>query len=290
MNNALPIPRFLVIGGMKCATTTMHQDLTGHPRVFCGKKELNALTFGGSKLHNLGTTEEIYARNYRDADPKMILGDVSTTYTMLPDYEGVAEKARSLLGEQLKIVYVVRHPVKRTVSHHQHMANQPHENKMGPDINQEIRNRPALIDYSCYHKQLLPWVNAFGRANIRIVKFERYVKNRNQVANELFEFLGLDSHNIKADDAGANRSGDVLVAGGMVRRFYDTNFFKSIVQPLTPNFLRTAGRSLMLKKSELAKIPPSSATINFIADSVSEDLELFYQLVEKDAFKWDLLA
>ena len=103
-------PDFLVIGGMKCASTTMHEDLSMHPMIECGKKELNALL-----KTDLAEIAAIYSGNFRGAETEKLLGDVSADYSTLPTNPGVAERALKVAPD-LKIVYIVRDPVWRALS------------------------------------------------------------------------------------------------------------------------------------------------------------------------------
>lgn len=277
------VPDFLVIGGMKCATTTLHHDLSQHPKIECGKKELNALTLASSG----GNIESIYEQNYRKAPLDATLGDVSTTYSMLPQHPGVAEKARSIAGDGLKIIYVVREPIKRTLSHHQHMMNQA-ENQLGPDINLEIKRTPALIEFSRYDMQIEPWVTQFGLDNVCIVRFEDYVKDRARTLSSLFRFLSVGDHDLVIEDEGENRTGTARVAGPWLSRIYRSSTFQKIAKPLSPEFLRTAMRRLLLRKTKHATIAPTLETIDLIVDGIRDDQARFTKRFGWTEPLWDL--
>ncbi len=271
---------------MKCATTTLHQDLVKHPDIFCGVKELNALTHRSVDKQSQAT--EIYKHNFRKADSKQILGDVSTHYSMLPDYPGVADVAAELLGSDLKIIYLVREPIRRCLSHHQHMMNESTDQKMGPDVNFEIRNNPAPIAYSRYAMQLEPWVEKFGIDQIKVVKFEEYVADRVDVVAEIFDFLDVNPVEIEADPAGANRGHSRLVAGKLMTSLWHSKVFQRILKPVSPSFVRTAARSVLLKKATQASIPPTADTIDLIFESVRQDAEKLQQMTGRSKPYWDL--
>ena len=264
---------------MKSATTTLHQDLVKHPDIFCGKKELNALT--------MGDAQENYRLNYRDAKNHQLLGDVSATYTMLPDFPGVPAKAKSLLGPEIKIVYLVREPVSRALSHHQHMMNDVTAAKMGPDVNTEIRKHPAPINYSRYAHQLQPWIDLFGKQNIYVIKFEEYISDRDQVLKDLFGFLGVQAREIEIESAGANRGNQKRVAGKFIYRLYHTKLFQRIIKPFSPAVLRSALRNVLLRKSKVTSIPPTLETIDFIVESVQDDVRKLHTLLEWSEPAWD---
>jgi hypothetical protein len=279
------VPDFLVIGAMKCATTTMHQDLVKHPEIFCGTKELNALT---DEPNRKQSGEELYRHNYRDAEAHQLLGDISTHYSMLPHHDGVAEIAAKTIGPDLKIIYLVREPIARSLSHHQHMMNESSDEKMSPDVNFEIRNNPAPIAYSQYAMQLDPWIAVFGIDQIKVVKFEEYVSNRAATIAGVFEFLELKPYSIEIDGAGANRGHDRRVAGKFMRRIWQTKTFQRILKPLSPNFVRSIGRKILLKKASQAVVAPTVSTIDFIYENVKEDADRLKRLTGRSEPFWDL--
>ena len=281
------LPHFIVIGAMKCATTTLHHDLDQHPGIYCGRKELNALTLAG----NFETdSHQVYANNFKGAGEGDLRGEVSTTYTQLPDWPGVVEKASELIGPELKIIYIVRNPVERTLRHHQHMMNWHGEGKMGPDINVEIGKHQSLIDYSCYAKQLTPWLAKFGREHVLVVRFEDFIGDRQATLNAIFDFLGVEHFEIKVHEGGLNRGHDRRVAGKHVLRLYESKLFQRILKPLSPSFLRSALRLVLLRKSQVNEAMPTAETIDQIIDGVEKDLLRFYEMIGEASPMWDLDA
>jgi len=264
---------------MKSATTTLHQDLVKHPGIFCGKKELNALT--------IGNAEATYQLNYGDAEQHHLLGDVSATYTMQPDFPDIPAKAKSMLGPDTKIIYLVREPVSRTLSHHQHMMNDATEAKMGPDVNSEIRKHSAPIGYSRYAQQLQPWVDQFGKQNIYVIKFEDYISDRNTVLKNLFDYLGVEAREIEIESAGANRGHEKRVAGKFIYRLYHTKLFQRIIKPFSPELLRSTLRNVLLRKSKVRSIPPTLETIDFIIESVQDDVNQLHTMLDWSQPAWD---
>ena len=275
-------PDFLVIGGMKCASTTMHHDLSCHPQVDCGKKELSAL-----KLSTTQAALDAYVSNFRTAAEDQLLGEVSTAYSMLPDSAGIAGKAREI-NPDMKIIYIVRDPLKRTISHHQHMINWSGEGQMDPDINIAIEHHPELIDYSRYSMQLQPWIESFGLGNILVLRFEDYVSQRNAVANQVFRFLKLDEFELPLLDSGLNRGETRRYAGRFVLQLYRTSLFRNFVQPLAPAAVKRALRKLLLRKATTTRIAPSEQTVDRILAGVGDDARELQTLLDRDQPLWNL--
>ena len=253
-----------------------------HPMIECGKKELNALL-----KTDLAEIAAIYSENFRDAQPQQLLGDVSADYSTLPTNPGVAERALKIAAD-LKIVYIVRDPVRRALSHHKHMVNWSGEGRMPQDINVAIENHPELMSYSCYAMQLQPWIEAFGLENILVVKFEDYIDDRTAVANRVCRFLGLPETELELSEAGANRGESRRYAGKMVFQLYQSNIFKKVLQPATPNFLKLALRKLLLRKNQQPKIAPTRESLDKIVAGVSVDVSKFETLLGFKDPLWNL--
>src|SRR5688500_4466677 len=107
-------PNLIVIGGLKCGTTSLHHYLNLHPQIAMSRpKELN---FFVEELNwELGT--DWYTSHFDPAAD--VRGETSPHYTNRPRFEGVAERiAESAPGARL--IYMVRDPIKRLLSHYVH--------------------------------------------------------------------------------------------------------------------------------------------------------------------------
>lgn len=179
------LPDFLVIGAMKCGTTTLHHDLSAVSGIFMPlEKEPECLCWDAVLLP---AGRESYARHYWRSRDDQLCGDASTAYSKLPEHQGVPQRAEKLLGSSAKIVYLMRDPIERLLSQHRHEHG---AGLMGPDVNKAVNECPRLVSYSCYRMQLEPWMATFGRENIRVETFERFVAERETVLKELLQFLG----------------------------------------------------------------------------------------------------
>jgi len=229
-----------------------------HPMIECGKKELNALL-----KTDLAEIAAIYSGNFRGAETEQLLGDVSADYSTLPTNPGVAERALKVAPD-LKIVYIVRDPVWRALSHHKHMVNWSGAGRMPQDVNVAVENHPELMSYSCYAMQLQPWIEAFGLENILVVKFEDYVGDRTVVASRVCRFLGLPETELVLSEAGANRGESRRYAGKMV--------------------------FLLLRKNQQPTTPPTRASLEKIVAGVSADIAKFETLLGFKEPLWNLEA
>lgn len=110
-------PTFLVIGAMKAGTTSLHRYLAAHPDIFMSEtKELDF--FVESKTWPLGW--EWYCGQFEPGRRMTARGEASTNYTKHPTFPGVPERIATRLPD-VRLVYLLRDPVERIVSHVLHM-------------------------------------------------------------------------------------------------------------------------------------------------------------------------
>jgi hypothetical protein len=128
------LPDLVVIGAMKCGTTSLHSYLDAHPDVGMSEpKELNFF-FGPDAGHGRGETWTLgnwhrgsgwYAAQF---DPACaVRGESSPGYTSPSHPESAARMAAVV--PQARLVYAVRDPVRRAVSQYGHHRRQGTERR-----------------------------------------------------------------------------------------------------------------------------------------------------------------
>ena len=279
------LPDFLIVGGMKCGTTSLFFDLSTNPAIFTpDDKEPHALA-DDAVFTEAGQAG--YARLFRDARDDQICGEASTGYTKLPDIAGVPDRARRVLGEP-RILYLVREPVSRVISHHYWALT---VGAVDADIDRAVRESQMLIDYSLYAMQIRPWLEAFGEDRVRIVRFESYVADRPRTVAELSRFLGVEPHTegIRVDRI-HNVGGERRRPGGLAWRFSRRGLYRSWIRPWLPSAMRDRLRRLGMPGSPPRPAPPSPATVEHILAKVADDSAALAELMRHRGPLWDLDA
>jgi hypothetical protein len=178
-------PHFVIIGAMKCATSTLHDQLAGLRGVFMtDPKEPNF--FSDEPVWERG--EAWYASLFECATPGDICGESSTHYTKLPTHPHAAERLWRY-APYARIVYVMRDPIDRLVSHYIHAWSR---RELSVPIDEAVETNPELIDYSRYAMQLEPWIERFGVANVLPVFFERLTARPQPEFERICRFIGYD--------------------------------------------------------------------------------------------------
>ncbi len=128
-----------------------------------------------------------YASHFNDRAP--VRGESSPHYTSRPRFEGVTERMRSVLGE-VRLVYMVRDPIDRMLSHYLHNVGGGYEHRALPDALGDRRS--AYVNRSLYSFQLEPYLEQFGSERIEVVAREELKGERPATMRRLFTFLGVD--------------------------------------------------------------------------------------------------
>ncbi|MGI9021202.1 MAG: sulfotransferase family protein [Solirubrobacterales bacterium] len=178
------LPNLVVIGGLKCGTTSLHHYLNLHPAIAMSRpKELN---FFVEEL-NWGLGPGWYGSHFDPA--ATVRGETSPHYTNRPRLEGVAARLRELIPDA-GVIYMVRDPIDRMLSHYLHNVGGGYEQR---SLDEAFgRWDTAYVDRSRYAFQLEPYLEAFGPERIQVISREELRDDRVRVMRGLFEFLGVD--------------------------------------------------------------------------------------------------
>jgi hypothetical protein len=180
------LPNLIVIGGLKCGTTSLHHYLSLHPEVSMSRpKELN---FFVAELNwDLGA--DWYASHFEREAP--VRGESSPHYTNLPRFEGVAERMKSVIPGA-RIVYMVRDPIDRMLSHYVHNTGAGYESR---GLEEALGDpESSYLSRSRYAMQVEPYLEAFGAERVAFVSREELRDERAATMRRMFELAGVDAN------------------------------------------------------------------------------------------------
>jgi hypothetical protein len=179
------LPNLVVIGGLKCGTTSLHHYLNLHPQIAMSRpKELN---FFVAEL-NWDLGRDWYSRHFDPA--AAVRGESSPHYTNLPRFTGVAERMRAVLGEAARLAYLVRDPVDRMLSHYLHNLGGGYETRALVDALADPES--AYVARSRYAMQLEPYLREFGAERITVISREELRDDRTGTMRRIFRHCGVD--------------------------------------------------------------------------------------------------
>src|SRR6185437_9238816 len=113
------IPRFvLIIGAMKSGTTTLYSYLKTHPQIATGpNKEPGFFAFEEKWALGFEWYESQF--NFERQIHACAL-EATTDYTKYPFCKEVVNRLKASAPRQFKLIYIMRHPLRRIESHARH--------------------------------------------------------------------------------------------------------------------------------------------------------------------------
>ena len=189
----IPQDRYaLIIGAMKCATTSLFSYLAEHPAIAPAKiKEPEFFSRNQGHQAKLARYEDLWDF---DLDLHCYAMEASTGYSKW-DERGAAERIHAY-GLRPKLVYVVRDPFARIESHYNFMLQNPAWTRGITDEN--------LVQTSNYYLYVADYARVFGRENLMILDYEALSSDPHGTVNRVCGFLGLAPVALIADPSARN--------------------------------------------------------------------------------------
>ncbi len=200
----LRLPNFIIGGGMKCGTTSLHWILNQHPQIFIPDDEPHFFTIDDIEQNpefflknkqewpcwnfdrNFQRYLPWYANFFHQAQENQLIGEDCVSYlssTKAP------ERIAKLLPD-VKLIFILRDPVARTYSQYWHWVK---TNRAIYSFEDTLQFSPGhLIQRSFYREHLETYLRFFSREQIKIIVFEAFVSNVQNTVNEVCDFLGLE--------------------------------------------------------------------------------------------------
>jgi len=255
----------MIIGAMKCATSTLHTQLMKQPGIF----------MTDLKEPNFFSNDEEYAKGidwywslFEGSAEFRWRGESSTHYTKLPTYPKTIERIQQHCPD-VKFIYVIRHPIDRLVSQYIHEWSQ---RVISVEINQAITQHPELIDYSRYGMQLQPYFEAFGKDRILPIFFESLLQSPQQELERVCQFLGYPQQPEWHFIVGAqNASNERLITSQWRDLLVETPGLRELRQWLIPKSVRNWVRSFWTMKQRPELTPEN---IQALQEIFNQDLAI----------------
>jgi hypothetical protein len=269
---------FMIIGAMKCGTSSLAHMLALHPDI-CFSKPKEPQFF--SDHHDWRYRLDQYHSHFTKS--AKLYGEGSTNYTKYPSFRWNIWDDIYEYNRNMKFIYVVRDPVERIISHYSHL----YEMGLTDDpIDLAIQRVPELINTSRYYTQISPYIRKFGREQVHIVIFEQMIKQPASILNEIFQFLELDTPDLSNIDLSQFHHNKSYQG---TRRHYKYKKYKNRLsyKVLARVFPGLAARLLDNSKRHLKQKPKLSAQSAELAlNLVEADILMLQSLLDVDLSSW----
>lgn len=174
-------PTIIGIGAQKCASSWLHAVAGSHPEIGTSDpKEVDFFSYyfdRGYRWYEGHFPETKEAKAYFESSP---------SYFHDPRAPARAQAYRP----ELKVLALLRDPVKRAFSNHTHEIIKGHIPSCPFETG--LANNPAYVEQGLYATHLQRWFHTFPAAQIRVMFAEEIAADAGGSARAVFEFLGVD--------------------------------------------------------------------------------------------------
>ena len=284
MSCSANLPNLIVIGAMKCGTTSLHHYLNLHPEIFMSsEKELHF--FVAEKNWQRGI--EWYKSRF--TSQTKIRGETSPSYTARHKWQGVASRIYSTIPEA-KLIYVIRNPLERIISHYLHRKLSGVENRSIQEVLANCdRPNDNYIARSKYYWQLEQYLNYFSPQQILVLTLEELSSRPQETFKQIFRFLDVDdSFEVPQTNKKLHQSENKIQKNSWGFWLSQMPLINRVNQ--LPHEMRWKVEKLLFGSfSQKVEKPELDLELNRkIIDLLQEDLECLKVYTKRNFFEWDL--
>lgn len=212
-------PTFVIGGGQRCGTTWLYHLLDKHPQIYLAKPVHPEPKFFISES-SPGRDMDWYLNTwFSDVQDELAVGEKSTAYL---DNAEAAQRMKHLLPD-LKVLFILRHPVDRAISNYRfskqngleseslQYALDHEQQRLKQPIPDGVSSHPqAYLTRSHYARYIERYLGCFDRSQVMVVIKECLQDEPKVTLDTVCRFLGVDPfqpegigqvHNITAQDS-----------------------------------------------------------------------------------------
>lgn len=272
-------PNFLVIGAMKCGTTSLCSMLGLHPEIFmCSPKD--TCFFSNDDMYKRGWAW--YESLFQGAASKRAKGEGTDNYTKQLLYpKAIPRIAKNLPNARL--IYITRHPLVQIRSAWMHCRVHGYDNL---PFAKGVKEHKSYLDTVNYLKQVDAYREYFPDEQILVLFLEDLEVDPDTVLKKCFQFLRVGDDVEIADkeprNLFTNRYGDRMLLSLIRRLPYSQSLFK-----VTPRFVYHMMQPLL--KWRMTRRPKWDDDLRkWVIDQLSESIQCFLEQYGKPKNFWAL--
>ncbi|MEQ8478572.1 MAG: sulfotransferase domain-containing protein [Fulvivirga sp.] len=281
---------FVVVGAQKAGTTSLYKILRKHQDIYLPEEK----EFHFFDKNPYPQTSQIvsYFERFSEAKKQSIKGEITPDYLF---YGYVPENIKKFLGDDIKIIAILRNPAKRAYSQfnfHRMKGVERTTDFMEIIKEEQINNNvlqydkwyspPYYLSRGMYYNQVSRFINCFGKEKVHVIIFEKlFGENYNEELEKLLNFIGVNTEfkqeTMHEHPTKLNKS-DTLFTLLRMGRWVKNVIGEPIYQKLRVHTL-----------DKIQKKPPSLSKENekeIIYEYFLNDIKKLEDLVEKDLKIW----
>lgn len=279
------LPNLIIIGAMKCGTTSLHFYLSLHPEIQMSKsKELDYF----AERYNWHKGLAWYESHFLEHPEKRVYGESSPNYTNYSLSPEVPDRMHALVPNA-KLIYLVRDPIERMQAQYIHKFSEGTETRNINEALFDIHTKPYL-QRSLYYSQLERFLAFYPLSQILVVAAEDLKSNRQNTLRKIFEFLEVDAsfysqlYTVERHKSFGKRCKNELgekIAGSIVGKSLEKLPSNSATRVFNDLFYFPFSQPI-------AKPAMSAELTNFLKDSLRDDINKLRSLTGQQFEDWSV--
>lgn len=174
-------PFLLFMGPQRSGTTWIDRYLRAHGAI-CMPSAVKEIFFFNQHFEK---GFDFYKSHFKPSAQHKILSEVSTTAFHEPE---APSRVKDILGDGVRLVCPLRHPVERSYSLYQHHLR---HGRVTGSLQEACEQKPQILESSRYAKHVENWLQHFSRDQMSFLFQETLSENPEQFARSLCEASGI---------------------------------------------------------------------------------------------------
>lgn len=272
------LPKFLVIGAMKCGTTSMCHYLSQTNDVYV-PEEKDIYFFSDNQLYSRGV--EWYESRFSANPSKPVVGEGTDDYSKVWAHPEVAARIKKHLPD-CKLIYIVRHPLRQIESAYKHrVANSIERLPFNLAITDSDFDYIATADYL---RCISPFRELFDDNQIRIVFNEDLNADVEAEVVSILSYIGCDSDVSMVNFERMNTADGKFYDGKLATVFRSSALLTRLAQSL-PYSLKSNTKKIVTTRKP-PEIVWEQATKELVIDRLLISTREFLKLYSKPEEFW----
>ncbi|MBO9409725.1 sulfotransferase [Shimia sp. R9_1] len=211
------LPDFIIGGAPKCGTTSLHFILGQNPEIGIPDQEIHYFDADDPITHPDFLTENEnglkwfdpsqenapnlswYTSCFSEFQTHQLVGEDSTTYL----FSAVAARRIKRLLPDVKLVFLLRNPVKRAYSQYWHLIC---SGRLTCGFEKAISAHSSIILGSTYAPHLAEYFRVFGHDNVHVALFEDFLSDKQSYLDGVTAHIGASNMDVETLKTWFNRT------------------------------------------------------------------------------------
>jgi ABC-type antimicrobial peptide transport system permease subunit len=293
------LPNFIIAGASKSGTSSIYHYLKQHPDIFLSEIQKEGRYFSqmegkfkgpGDQHIDASITRDLgsYQKLFEGYNNEKAIGDISPEYLYF--YKNSIPLIKKTLGEEVKIILILRSPIDRAFSGYIHFKRDKRENLSFEEalLKEDERKQNNYIwawqykNSGLYYEQVKAYLESFQ--NVQIILFDELKKNADNTLANMCLFIGV-SDDFEFDTSYKyNVSGDPKNAA--LYKLETSRGLVNFAKQFIPKKLAYKLKKNLTGEKQMVKPEMNTETRQQLIEFFRNDILKLQDLLQRDLSHW----